>query len=284
VFISVLIDTFFDCLRMLPFLLVAYFLIEYLERTQSERLEAALGKGGKFGFIPGALLGLIPQCGFSGMAANLYAGSVITLGTLTAVFISTSDEALPLLIANPEGWRSLGVLMLLKLIYALLVGFFLDIVLRKIIPAPIRGGFNGSSAEIDCHDHDESESLITATLRHTGIILAWIFVILLLINLGVELIGEDNLERFIAASGRWSILVCALIGLIPNCASSVLLTQMYASGALSFAAMFAGLCSGSGIGTLVLLKAEKNKSRAVILLALMYILGVAGGLIVSLLQ
>jgi len=281
-FISVLIDTVLDCLKMLPFLLVAYFLIEYLERTQSERLEAALGKGGKYGFIPGAFLGLIPQCGFSGMAANLYSGNVITLGTLAAVFISTSDEALPLLIANPAAWKSLALLLVLKLVYALFAGFFCDFMLKRIIPKSLRGGFTGDVHEVDCHDHNESESLVVATLRHTGIIMAWIFGILLLINLGVELIGEDNLENLIAASGHWSILVCALIGLIPNCASSVLLTQMYASGALSFAAMFAGLCSGSGIGTLVLLKAEKNKSRAVVVLALMYLLGVAGGLILSL--
>jgi len=281
-FISVLIDTILDCLRMLPFLLVAYFLIEYLERTQSEKLEAALGKGGKYGYIPGAFLGLIPQCGFSGMAANLYAGNVITFGTLVAVFLSTSDEALPLLIANPSEWKSLGALLGLKLVYALIAGFLCDVVLRKLMPASLRGGFSGSASDVDCHDHHESESLIIATLRHTGIIMAWIFVILLLINLGVGLIGEENLESFITASGKWSILVCAFIGLIPNCASSVLLTQMYASGALSFAAMFAGLCSGSGIGTLVLLKAEKNKGRAIVVLALMYIFGVAGGLILSL--
>jgi len=280
--ISVLLDTILDCLKMLPFLLVAYFLIEYMERTQSEKLEAILGKGGKWGFIPAAFLGLIPQCGFSGMAANLFAGNVVTLGTLVAVFISTSDEALPLLIAKPSEWKSLLLLMISKLIYALILGFLCDFVIKKVVPDSLRGGYSGSAHDVDCHDHDESESLIAATLRHTGIIIAWIFVFLLLINYSVELIGEETLGNIISASGHWSIFVSALIGLIPNCASSVLLTQMYASGTLSFAAMFAGLCSGSGIGTLVLLKAEKNKRRAVAIIALMYVFGVIGGLVLSL--
>ena len=238
-FWDVLLDTILDCLKMLPFLLVAYFVIEYLERTQSEKIENALAKGGRFGFIPGALLGLIPQCGFSGMAADLYSGNVITVGTLIAVFIATSDEAVPLLIANPDQWKSLGVLLVLKLIFALLAGVIFDFVIRKIIPDKLKGGYRGKSEDVDCHDHDENESLIVATLRHTGIIMISVFVVLLIMNLVAAFLDTDKISGLFTGSPVTQIAIAGLVGMIHNCASSVLLTQLYAEGRICFAAMFA---------------------------------------------
>ena len=278
-FLEVLLDTFLDCLKMLPFLLAAYFVIEYIERSGSEKIEKALAGGGKFGFVPGAFLGLIPQCGFSGMAANLFAGNVITLGTLIAVFISTSDEAVPLLIATPEGWKSLLLLLGLKLIAALTAGFLTDFVIMKMLPEKYRCGYIQNDTKVDCHDHDEHESLIVATLRHTGIIMISIFVILLIINLAVEYIGSERLAGFIQGTGVLQIFITPLIGMIPNCASSVLLTQMYAAGQLPFSSMFAGLCAGSGIGTLVLIRAEEDKRKVIVILGLIYAYSVIIGLI-----
>ena len=278
---DVLLDTFIDCLKMLPFLFAAYFLIEYVERSRSLKLEHILSRSGRFGFIPGAFLGLIPQCGFSGMAANLYSGNVITMGTLAAVFISTSDEAVPLLVAMPEKWPVLLMLLGLKLAAAMIAGFLCDFVIRKLIPEKLLGGYRGLISDVDCHDHDEKESLLTAKLRHTGIIFIWLFFILLIINLAAELIGAERLTAWIGGAGIFRILLSGLIGMIPNCASSVLLTQMYAAGQLPFSALFAGLCSGSGIGTLVLLKTEKNKRHAWSVLALIYLFGIAGGFILS---
>ncbi|MDO4938684.1 MAG: putative manganese transporter [Lachnospiraceae bacterium] len=280
-FFEVLSDTLLDCLKMLPFLLAAYFVIEYIERTRSEKIEKALAGGGRFGFVPGAFLGLVPQCGFSGMAANLYSGNVITAGTLVAVFVSTSDEAVPLLIAAPGGWRTLLPLLILKLILALLAGFLTDFVLMKILPKELKGGYIENSTKVDCHDHDEHESLIVATLRHTGIIMVSIFVILLIINLAVGYIGSDRLAGFIESTGVLQFLITPLIGMIPNCASSVLLTQMYAAGQLPFASMFAGLCAGSGIGTLVLFRTEKNKKRVIAILGIIYVYSVFIGLVLS---
>lgn len=280
-FIDVLWDTFLDCLKMLPFLLAAYFVIEYIERTKSDKIEKALAGGGKFGFVPGAFLGLIPQCGFSGMAANLYSGNVITVGTLAAVFIATSDEAVPLLIAMPGGWKSLVPLLILKLIFALVCGFITDFVIMKMLPKPMKGGYIDNNTKVDCHDHDEHESLIVATLRHTGIIMISIFVVLLIINFAVELIGTDRLAGFIQMTGFVQFLITPLIGMIPNCAASVLLTQMYVAGQLPFASMFAGLCAGSGMGTLVLIKTEKNKKRVLAILGLIYIYSVIIGLLLS---
>lgn len=278
-FLEVLLDTFLDCLKMLPFLLAAYFVIEYIERSGSKKIEKALAGGGKFGFVPGAFLGLIPQCGFSGMAANLFAGNVITLGTLVAVFISTSDEAVPLLIATPEGWKSLLLLLGLKLIAALAAGFVTDFAIMKMLPEKYRCGYIQNDTKVDCHDHDEHESLIVATLRHTGIIMISIFIILLIINLAVEYIGSERLADFIQGTGVLQFLITPLIGMIPNCASSVLLTQMYAAGQLPFSSMFAGLCAGSGIGTLVLIRAEEDKRKVIVILGLIYAYSVIIGLI-----
>ena len=281
-FWDVLLDTFLDCLKMLPFLLVAYFVIEYLERTQSDRLEKLLAKGGRFGFIPGALLGLVPQCGFSGMAADLYSSNVITVGTLAAVFIATSDEAIPLLVANPDSWKSLLMLLLMKLIFALLAGVIFDFVIAKAIPDKYKGGYRGKSTDIDCQDHDEHESLIVATLRHTAIIMASVFVVLLIINLLTELVDADKISVLFSVPEAGQILIAGLVGMIPNCASSILITQLYAQGKLCFAAMFAGLSAGSGIGTLILLRTEKNKRRAIGILALVYLYSVISALILSL--
>lgn len=280
-FWDVLLDTIIDCLKMLPFLLVAYFVIEYIERSHSEKIEKALAGGGKFGFVPGSLLGLIPQCGFSGMAANLYSGNVITLGTLVAVFISTSDEAVPLLIATPGKWKSLALLLGLKLLFALAFGFLTDFVLKKLIPKNLRGGYIENDTHVDCHDHDEHESLLIATLRHTGIIMASIFIVLLVLNLAVELIGSERIAAFISGTGVLQILITPVIGMIPNCAASVVLTQMYAADQLPFYSMFAGLCAGSGMGTLVLIQTEKNKKRVLAVLALIYAFSVIAGLIVK---
>lgn len=281
-FFDVLLDTILDCLKMLPFLLAAYFVIEYLERTQSEKLEHILAKGGKFGFIPGALLGLVPQCGFSGMAADLYSGNVITVGTLIAVFVATSDEAIPLLIANPDKWKGLALLLLLKLVFALLAGVIFDFVIRRIIPEKFKGGYRGKSEEVDCHDHDEHESLLVATLRHTAIIMASVFAVLLAINLIAAFLDADKISSLFSGSGIGQIFIAGLVGMIPNCASSVLLTQLYAQGNLCFAAMFAGLSSGSGIGTLILLRTEKNKRRAIGILALVYLYSVLISLLIDL--
>lgn len=282
-FWDILIDTFLDTLKMLPFLLVAYFVIELIERKGSDKLASILSGGGYFGFATGAILGLVPQCGFSGMAANFYSAGVITIGTLISVFISTSDEAIPLLLAMPDNWKSLVTLLVLKLVFAILFGFITDFVIKRFIPATYRGGYKGDIHDIDCHDHHEEEGLFIATLRHTGIIAIYIFVTLLLVNLITSWIGDERLTSIIDNAGSLQIFVAGLIGMIPNCGSSVLLTQMYANGHLSFAAMFAGLCSGSGIGTLVLIQTEKNKRRAASILALIYIYGIVAGLMVSLL-
>lgn len=144
--LDILLDAGLDSVKMLPFLYLAYLLIEWIERTRGSRIEALLAEGSRWGAAVGALLGTIPQCGFSAMAASLYGSGVITLGTLMAVFIATSDEAIPMLLAVPERWPELAILILIKLCIALAVGLLLDLVVTRLLPAPLRGGFTGKAA------------------------------------------------------------------------------------------------------------------------------------------
>lgn len=280
--LELLLDALLDSVKMLPFLFAAYWLIEYVEHRHSEGIEKALAGGGRFGFVPGAVLGLLPQCGFSAMAANLYASKVVTLGTLLAVFLATSDEAVPLLIANPEHWRSLALILGIKLTVALAAGFCIDFVFKRLIPQSVRGGYTGSSSAVDCHEHEERDGILAAALKHTLHI--FLFILLFNIALGalVALVGEEAIGAFLAASGPWQPVLAGLVGLIPNCVSSVLITQLYAAGQLSLGGVVAGLCTGAGVGLAVLLRANKNAKQNLFIVALLYGIGVAAGLVCSL--
>ena len=240
-FLDVLGESLVDTAKMLPFLFLAYLLIEYIETRHGERIEALLAGGGRWGAIPGAVLGCVPQCGFSAIASNFYSSRVITLGTLMAVYLATSDEAIPLLVSMPAYWDKLAVLMVIKVVYAIVVGFVLDFVLRGVLPKSLRGGYTGHADEVDCHEeHSDEEGkpapIWKAALRHTL----------------EEGVGEDVFADLLGSMGFFQPVVAALVGLIPNCAASVLLTQLYVEGALRFSSLVAGLCTGAGVGLAVL--------------------------------
>ena len=282
-FLHVLEHTLEDTLRMLPFLYLAYLFIEYIEQRQGQRIEQALAGGGRWGVIPGAVLGCVPQCGFSAMAANLYGGRVITLGTLMAVFLATSDEAVPLLLAMPEKWPALAGLLAVKIVWALAAGLLLDTVLRPLLPAGLVGGYTGHADEVDCHEeHGEHSNIFLAALRHTISIYLYIFLFSLLIGLAVEAIGDATIAAFLASLGPLQPAVAALFGMIPNCASSVLLTQLYLSGTLPFSSVAAGLCSGAGIGLLVLWETNPSRKQNLFITLLLWALGTAAGLLLAL--
>ena len=240
-FLDVLGESLVDTAKMLPFLFLAYLLIEYIETRHGERIEALLAGGGRWGAIPGAVLGCVPQCGFSAIASNFYSSRVITLDTLMAVYLATSDEAIPLLVSMPAYWDKLAVLMVIKVVYAIVVGFVLDFVLRGVLPKSLRGGYTGKPAPI-----------WKAALRHTLEIFVFIFAFSLVFGLIVEGVGEDVFADLLGSMGFFQPVVAALVGLIPNCAASVLLTQLYVEGALRFSSLVAGLCTGAGVGLAVL--------------------------------
>lgn len=272
-----------DSVRMLPFLFAAYWLIEYIEHRHSAGLERVLAGGGRFGFVPAAALGLAPQCGFSAMAANLYGSKVITLGTLMAVFIATSDEAVPILIATPEHWDRMLVLLALKLVVALATGLCIDVLFKRFIPVSVRGGYAGSMQEVDCHDHEERDSILVAAIKHTLHIFLYILIFSFAMGLAVEWVGEDTLSAFLAQAGLLQPVAAGLLGLFPNCAASVLVTQLYAAGSLTLGGAVAGLSTSAGVGLAVLLRANKSWKQNVFIIGLLYAVGTASGLAVQLL-
>ena len=232
-FLDVLGESLVDTAKMLPFLFLAYLFIEYVENRHGERIEAILAGGGRWSAVPGAVLGCVPQCGFSAIASNFYASRVITLGTLMAVYLATSDEAIPLLVSMPAYWDKLAVLMVIKVLYAIAVGFVLDFVLRGVLPKGLRGGYTGHADEVDCHEeHSDAEGnekpIWQAALRHTLEIFVFIFAFSLVFGMIVEGVGEDVFAEMLGGMGFFQPVVAALVGLIPNCAASVLLTQLEA--------------------------------------------------------
>ena len=273
-----------DSLPMLPFLFLAYLLIEWLERHHGARIERALAGGGRWGFVPGALLGCVPQCGFSALAANLYASRVITPGTLLAVFLATSDEAVPLLAAAPKFWGVIPALLIGKVAAGILGGLLLDVPLRKVLPAGLYGGYAGHAEDIDCHEeHEEHSGVIGAALRHTVEIFLFILLFSFLIGFVFELIGEDAITGFLLGMGPLQPMAAALVGLIPNCASSVLLAQLYLEGALSFGSLFAGLCAGAGIGLAVLWRVNPSWKQNLFLTGVLWAGASACGVLLQLL-
>ncbi len=280
-FWDIFLDALKDSVKLLPFLFAAYLAIEYIEHRHSERVERVLAGGGRFGFVPGAVLGLVPQCGFSAMAANLYASRVITLGTLMAVFLATSDEAVPLLLASPEHWRQMIGLLAIKLIVALAAGFLLDFVCKGILPYAMRGGYAGSAADVDCHEHEDEDGVWKAALKHT----LHIFLYILLFNGALGLltawVGEDAIAAFLVAAGPWQPFAAAVIGLIPNCVSSVLITQLYMAGTLSLGGAVAGLSTGAGVGLAVLVRANRNRKQNALIVLLLYAIGVLAGVVTN---
>ncbi len=268
-----------DSVKMLPFLYLAYLLIEYIERRHGSRIENALEGGGRWGFVPGAVLGCVPQCGFSAMAANFYSSRVITLGTLLAVFLTTSDEAIPMMLAVPEKWPQMLGLIGIKLAVALVVGFLLDFVLRGVLPASLRGGYTGHAEEVDCHEeHEEEQGIFRAALHHTIEIFVYVLVFSFAIELVMEWVGEDVFTAFLAGMGVFQPVFAALIGLVPNCAASVLLTQLYLSGSITFGSAVAGLCSSAGVGLVILCRTNPSWKQNLFIIGLLWAIGAVTGM------
>lgn len=280
IFLDVLLDTLFDTLKMLPFLFGVYLLIEYLEHKASDRLPNALRKMGAFGPIGGAALGCLPQCGFSVAASNLYSGRLISLGTLIAVFVATSDEAVPILLASPQGAGKVLGLILAKLIVAAVAGLLIDLIVRVI-----RGRRNEQDEPYRdlCEDCGcEEHGVVYSAIKHTVQITIFVFIVSLILGLGIALLGEDTLRRVMMTDSPLQPFLTALIGLIPNCAASVVLTDLYAAGSLSFASVISGLSTGAGLGLVVLFKTNKSIRENIAIAAVLYFVGVFAGMIIQL--
>lgn len=316
---DVLFDAAVDTLKLIPFLFVTYFVMEWLEHKTGAKTQEAVRRAGAAGPAIGAVLGVVPQCGFSAAASTLYAGRVITLGTLFAVFLSTSDEMLPIFIAEQAPMGTIVAILVTKLAIGMVMGFCIDFALRhrKTAQEELRihelcqrdncqcnhdcktcaehpeaayKHFDdcSSSCNHQHHEHDHShdrdasgwKSIILSALKHTFEVTVFILLISIVLNAVIEGIGEGALASFVGQNEILSVVCAAIVGLIPNCAASIVIAQLYLEGVLGAGAMMAGLLASAGVGLLVLARANRPVSRTVTIIAGLLVTGVAWGLII----
>ena len=269
-----------EALRMLPFLFGAYLLMEYMEHKAPDRLKKLMVRGNGSGAFIGALLGCVPQCGFSVAAANLYAGGVVTAGTLLAVFLSTSDEALFVLLSHPDRWVEIVRLLGCKVVLAVAVGLLVDYVGRKKHGTHHHEHIHDLCGECGCGQHHGG--ILRPALWHTMHVFVFIFVVMFLMELGVHALGEERLAAILLADSPLQPVLAALVGFIPNCAVSVVLTELYLSGGISFGSALAGLSTGAGVGLLVLWRTHKNAKTNLKLMAILFAAASLGGILLQL--
>lgn len=283
--IDVIKDTLFDAVKLLPFLFLAYLLMEYLEHKTGDKTKKIVQSSGKLGPLLGGILGIFPQCGFSAAAANLYAGRIITMGTLIAVFLSTSDEMLPILISEAAPIGLILKILAIKLVIGVIAGFLIDTIHSITVKKSKQQAKQTEEAigHICEHDHCDCEhGIFKSALKHTINILVFIIIITFIINTLIYFIGEDNIANAIASVPFMGILVSSLFGLIPNCAGSVIITELYLANLISFGSMIAGLLVGSGIGILVLFKSNKHVKENIKITTILYLIGVICGIVLDL--
>ncbi len=285
---------FFDSLKMLPFLIVAFLTLEYIETKFEEKSASVIQNAKKTGPLAGALLGLLPQCGFSVLGANFYAKRVITLGTLIAIYLSTSDEALLVLITNPETMPDVLLILGLKFIIALIAGYIIDLVLRS-----------KKTQDQDCHHrhhHDDScddgeiigeehccshtdwKAIIKCTVKRTVSVWLFLFGTTFVLGYLIELVGEAKIQQFMLTDSIFQPFLTALIGLIPNCAPSVILAQLYIDSAISLGSVISGLCAAAGAGLIVLFHVNRGARSNIAILLLLYLISTGSGIIIQLVQ
>lgn len=272
--LDVIKDTVIDSLKLLPFLFLTFLLMEYFEHKMKNKSKKIVEKAGKFGPIIGSFLGVIPQCGFSVAATNLYATRIITLGTLISIYLSTSDEMLPILLSEKVEFSLIAEVLLIKIIVGIICGFIIDLVYRKKEKVEIQEF---------CHDKhcDCEHSILKSTLKHTFDIFMFIFIISFVLNVAFSYLGEEVISSILMKNSIFGSFLTSLLGLIPNCFSSVLITQLYLKNTISFASMIGGLLTGSGVALLVLFRVNKDKKQNFRILLLLYLIGALTGLLIS---
>ncbi len=290
---AILWETFKDTLGMMPWLLAIYIALEFLEnRSESFIGEKISHKMGAAPFL-GALLGCVPQCGFSVIAATLYTRRCISLGTLLAVFISTSDEAIPVILAHHDKASLVLWLLLVKVCLATVAGYAIDLIFKKDLPrkphsphAPVVP--EGGHRHCDCHAHSREvprwKAFFLFPLKHTLRVLFFIFMVSLAIGLLVARAGNAGLERLLFAGSFVQPMIATLVGLIPNCAVSVAVTEVYLKGGITFGSAIAGLSASGGLGLLVILKENKDRKENALIVSLLVFVSLTSGIVINLLM
>ncbi len=276
---EILIDTILDSIKLIPFLLLAFLIIELIEHKLNNKTEKIITKSKKIGPIIGSILGVIPQCGFSVMATNLYITRIITLGTLISIYLSTSDEMLIIMLSEKAPITLIIKILLIKILFGIIYGIIIDIILNK------RKQDNKTNYELCDEEHcDCNHSILLSAIKHTLHITLFIFIITLIINTIFSLLGDKYLSKILLTNNILSPLITSMIGLIPNCAASVILTELYLNSTISLGALIGGLLTSSGSSLLVLLKNNKNKKENITIILLLYSLGALSGIIVELIN
>ncbi len=279
--IEAIVDAAADILRILPFLFLTYLAMEFLEHKAGDRAQYLVRKAGRLGPLAGGMLGVFPQCGFSAAASNLYAGRIITLGTLLSVFWSTSDEMLPILISQkaPAGMilRILGI----KALIGMAAGMAVDFVVRKRDPGREERHLKIEEMCDHQHCHCGEGKIWRSALSHTLQIALFILAVSLGLNILIGIVGEGSIRSALGGRAMAGPAVAGRIGLIPNCAASVTLTQLYLEGLLSAGALIAGLLVGAGVGLLILFRVNENLGENLRITALLYAVGVISGIVIE---
>ena len=278
--LHILEHTLLETIRLLPFLFITYLIMEYIEHKTSEKAKETIQKSGKFGPVLGAIVGIFPQCGFSVSATNLYAARVITLGTLISVYLATSDEMLPILLTEAVPITTILTILGLKLIIGIIAGFAIDAVIRLVKKEKQE---EQKIEELCEHDHCHCEQgIVVSAVKHTVNIIIFIFIITLIINGIITLIGKDIIANFISENVIVGPIIAGFIGLIPNCASSVILTELFIENVISMPMLISGVAVNAGVGLLVLFRTNKNLKENLSIVGLLYIIGVLSGIILQL--
>lgn len=283
-------DAIIDSVKLLPFLFLTYLLMEFIENRTSDHTKQVLRDSGKFGPILGGILGVVPQCGFSAAASNLYAGRVITMGTLLAVYLSTSDEMLPIFISESVPVPAMLKILFLKMVIGIVAGLIVDYALhkREVWREMKRKGDTRKNNPFHIHDLCEQEhchcgagTIWKSAMIHT--VQVWIFILIIsvVLDIVIAVIGTEGLKHFILNAPVWGELLAGLIGLIPNCAASVVLTELYLEGAMNLGALMSGLLVGAGVGLLVLFRVNKQPKHNIKIVLLLYAIGVTAGMLVE---
>ena len=272
--IDILLDASIDSIKLIPFLFVTYLIMEYIEHKTKDKTKQAIKKSGKYGPLIGSILGVFPQCGFSVSATNLYAARVITLGTLIAVYLSTSDEMLPIFLSEAVPITTILTILGIKLVVGMIAGFCVDFVMR------LRHKDEEEEKIIDLcekeHCHCE-HGIVKSSFKHTLNIFLFI-----IINIGIHFIGEEQISGYLQNQPILGPVIAGVIGLIPNCAASVILTQMYLQNVISVATLISGLLVGAGVGIAVLFKMNKGIKQNFKIVTLLYGIGVIAGIVIEL--
>lgn len=271
-------DGLIDTLKILPYLFVTFIILELIEHKLSKKNQKVLANNKRFGPVIGGFLGALPQCGFSTMAANLFSSRVITMGTVIAVFLSTSDEMIPIMLSEQVNVLSMLNIVLLKVVIGIIVGIVVDLIYRS--------NDNKTSKEIKnmCEEEKcscDKDGIVISTIKHTFKIGLFILIANLLINIIIFEVGENNLSNILTHNNIITYFLASLIGLIPNCASSVIMTELYLSNIITIGNLLSGLLTGSGLGILLLFKSNKKMKENIVILSVVYLVGVIVGILVD---